>query len=131
MADAAEDKALRKGKWAPFGMLSPGIIWLLLFFLVPVLTLVKASLSTTPSRFENPEFDWAWSNYTTAFSDYGDEFVRSFVYAGTATVLAILIGYPLAYWIATQPAHVNIVSMEMVPNCQGYAGFNVKRRVAG
>lgn len=122
MADATEDKALRKGRWAPFGMLSPGVIWLLLFFLVPVLTLVKASLSTKPSRFANPEFNWAWSNFSAAFSEYGNEFVRSFVYAGTATILAILIGYPLAYWIATQGGrHRNLlIGLVVVPFFTSY-----------
>lgn len=97
-----DDRGIRKSRWAPYGLLSPGAIWLMLFFLVPVFMLVRASLSTKPSRFENPEFDWAWSNFTSAFSEYGDEFIRSFIYAGIATVLAILIGYPLAYWIATR-----------------------------
>ncbi len=100
MAD--DDRGVRKSKWVPYGLLSPGIIWLLLFFLVPVFMLVRASLSTKPSRFENPEFDWAWGNFSSAFSQYGDEFLRSFIYAGIATILAILIGYPLAYWIATR-----------------------------
>jgi spermidine/putrescine transport system permease protein len=122
MADDAGDKSLRKGRWAPFGMLSPGLIWLLLFFLVPVMTLVKASLSTKPSRFENPQFDWAWSNFSSAFSEYGDEFVRSFVYAGIATLLAILIGYPLAYWIATQGGrHRNLlIGLVVVPFFTSY-----------
>lgn len=97
-----EDKGLRKGRWAPYGLLSPGIIWLLLFFLVPIVLLVRASLSSKASRFVDPEFTWDVSNFSTAFSDYGTEFVRSFVYSGIATVLAVLIGYPLAYWIVTQ-----------------------------
>ena len=78
----ADDKALRRGRWAPMGMLSPGIIWLLLFFLVPVAMLLKASLSTKPSRFENPVFDWNFSNYADALSQYQPEFIRSFLYAG-------------------------------------------------
>jgi len=97
-----EDKGLRKGKWAPYGLLSPGIIWLLLFFLVPIVILVRASLSSKASRFVDPEFTWDFSNFSSAFSAYGTEFVRSFVYAGIATALAIMIGYPLAYWIVTQ-----------------------------
>ena len=101
-ADTSDDRGLRKSRFAPYGLLSPGIIWLLLFFLVPVVMLVKASLSSKPSRFADPVFDWDWSNFSSAFSDYGTVFVRSFVFAGIATILAILIGYPLAYWIATQ-----------------------------
>jgi spermidine/putrescine transport system permease protein len=122
MADDSTDKALRRGRWAPAGMLSPGIIWLLLFFLVPVVMLVKASLSSKPSRFENPEFSWDFSNYTTALSDYQSEFIRSFVYAGAATILAILIGYPLAYWIATQGGRYKnlLIGLVVVPFFTSY-----------
>lgn len=97
-----DDQGLRRGRFAPYGLLSPGIIWLLLFFLVPLMILVRASLSSKPSRYANPEFTWEISNFSVAFEQYGTEFVRSFAYAGIATVLAILIGYPLAYWIVTQ-----------------------------
>ena len=118
----ADDKGLRRGRWAPMGMLSPGIIWLLLFFLVPVAMLLKASLSTKPSRFENPVFDWNFSNYADAFSQYQPEFLRSFVYAGTATVLAIVIGYPLAYWIATQGGRYKnlLIGLVVVPFFTSY-----------
>jgi spermidine/putrescine transport system permease protein len=101
-ATVDDDRGLRKSRWMPYGLLSPGIVWLLLFFLVPVLMLLRASLSTKPSRFANPEFTWDFSNYSSAFSDYSDEFLRSFLYAGIATISAIIIGYPLAYWIATR-----------------------------
>ncbi len=122
MADDSTDRALRTGRFAPFGMLSPGLIWLLLFFLVPVVMLVKASLSTKPSRFENAEFAWDWSNFSSAFSEYGDEFVRSFVYAGVATVLAVLLGYPLAYWIATQGGKYRnlLIGLVVVPFFTSY-----------
>lgn len=70
------------------------------FFLAPVLTLIRTAMSTKPSRFENPEFAWDFSSFGTAFSDYGAHFGRSFLFAGAATVLAFVIGYPLAYFIA-------------------------------
>ncbi len=98
----SDDRGLRKGKWAPYGLLSPGILWLVLFFLVPVLILVRTALSSKASRFANPEFSWQFSNFSSAFTDYGPQFFRSFLFAGIATVSTILIGYPLAYWIATQ-----------------------------
>ena len=83
-------------------MLSPGIIWLVLFFLVPLGFLLRASLSTTPNRFvpNDLEFSWHWSTYSDALSQFGEQFQRSFVYAGIATVLCIAIGFPLAYVIA-------------------------------
>ena len=45
-------------------------------------------------------FDWAWSNFADALSGRGEQITRSFFYAGTATLLALLIAYPLAYAIA-------------------------------
>jgi spermidine/putrescine transport system permease protein len=92
----------KKARFAPYGLLSPGIIWLILFFLVPVFTLVRMSLSERPNRFlpSDLTFAWDWSNYTDSLSKFSEQFVRSFVYAGIATVLCIAIGYPLAYVIA-------------------------------
>jgi spermidine/putrescine transport system permease protein len=86
---------------APFGLLKPGMLWLALFYLAPVITLLRLSLSTLPSRFAvEADFSWAFGNYTRAFSDFGPQFGRAFLYAGVATVLTIAIGFPLAYVIA-------------------------------
>jgi spermidine/putrescine transport system permease protein len=91
----------RRGRLAPYGLLSPGVIWLALFFLVPVAFLFRTSLSEKSARFDlNPDFNWHWSNYADALSDFSEQFIRSFVYAGIATTAALLIGYPLAYVIA-------------------------------
>jgi len=88
-------------KIAPYGLLKPGMLWLALFYLAPLFTLLRLSLSTLPSRFAvEAEFDWNFDNYVTAFTDFGPQFQRAFIYAGTATVLTIAIGYPLAYVIA-------------------------------
>jgi len=86
---------------APYGLLKPGMLWLALFFLAPVWSLIRISLSTKESRFSvNYDFNWAFENYSKAFSDFGAQFQRAFLYAAIATVLTIAIGYPLAYVIA-------------------------------
>jgi spermidine/putrescine transport system permease protein len=43
---------------------------------------------------------FAWHTYADAWSNYHTQFVRSLIYGLIATVLCILIGYPVAYWIA-------------------------------
>jgi spermidine/putrescine transport system permease protein len=58
------------------------------------------SLSSSPSRFAEPVFNWHWDNFDTAFSSFGEQFLHSFVYAVAATLLALVIAYPLAYFIA-------------------------------
>lgn len=86
---------------APYGLLQPGLLWLALFYLAPLFTLLRQSLSTLPSRFAvEAEFDWNFGNYADAFTEFGDQFRRGFGYAALATVACIVIGYPLAYVIA-------------------------------
>jgi spermidine/putrescine transport system permease protein len=87
-------------RWAtPYLLLLPGILWLALFFLAPLGFLGYQSLESG-SFATGYEFDWAFSNYWDAISEYHTQFVRSFVYAGIATIAALLISYPLVYWIA-------------------------------
>jgi spermidine/putrescine transport system permease protein len=82
----------------PYALLTPGMAWLLLFFVVPMVYLAKMSLET--GFFPLFQFDWAWSNFSDAVSAYRPQFIRSIEYAGIATALALAISYPLAYWIA-------------------------------
>ena len=69
---------------------------------------------SAPSRFSDPTFNWDWANYGDAFSQFGDQFYRSFVYAAIATLLALLIGYPLAYVIAFRGGRCRNVLLGLV-----------------
>ena len=83
----------------PYLLLLPGIAWLALFFLAPLGFLGYQSLES--GSFETGyTFDWDFSNYWDAVSEYHEQFVRSFIYAGIATIATLLISYPLVYWIA-------------------------------
>ncbi len=98
-----EELTKRRARVTPYALLSPGMLWLTLFFLVPLLTLARMSLSTKTSRFDfEPDFTWDFGVYSDAISTYSSQLLRSFVYAGAATVLCILIGYPVAYVIAVR-----------------------------
>src|SRR5215211_402391 len=79
--------------------MAPGIAWLALFFVVPIYYLGKTSLREG-SLETGYEFTWAWSNFADALSQYDEHFLRSLQYAGVATIVALLVSYPLAYWIA-------------------------------
>jgi spermidine/putrescine transport system permease protein len=83
----------------PYLLLLPGLLWLAIFFVVPLVTLVSTSLQTG-SLEEGYALTFSWSTYTHVWSTYESQLLRSFVYAGSATVLALVIGYPLAYAIA-------------------------------
>jgi spermidine/putrescine transport system permease protein len=83
----------------PYLLLAPGLLYLAIFFAVPLGFLLHQSLES--GNFDvGYSFTWAWGNYWDAISGYSGHFIRSFEYAGIATVLALLFSYPLAYWIA-------------------------------
>jgi spermidine/putrescine transport system permease protein len=89
---------LRKAS-LPYLLLLPGLGWLLLFFALPLVYMAFESLKTgtIDTGFQ---LTWEFSNYSNALKDYNEQFIRSFEYAGLATLIAFLIGYPLAYVIA-------------------------------
>lgn len=83
----------------PYLLLVPGGLWLLIFYVIPVAQLAGVSLQE--GSFESGYvLTWRWANYTDALTNFSAQFIRSFVYAGAATLAALLIAYPLAYAIA-------------------------------
>jgi spermidine/putrescine transport system permease protein len=91
-----------RSKIAPYLMVLPGIVYLVIFFVIPIWTLFRTSLSTNGGSVFLPklEFTWAWSNYGAAFTDFRDQIIRSFEYALVTTILCLVLAYPLAYVIA-------------------------------
>jgi spermidine/putrescine transport system permease protein len=99
---AAPDLARRGRRRTPYLLLLPGLAWLAIFFAVPILTLFGTSLQTPDPSGEIGAFDqtFRFANYLDAVQEYAPQLLRSFLYAGIATVLCLVIGYPLAYMIA-------------------------------
>ncbi|KWX05485.1 ABC transporter permease [Carbonactinospora thermoautotrophica] len=83
----------------PYLLLAPGLLWLLVFFAVPMVFLVSQSLQTG-SVEEGYRVTWHWQTYLDALGAYHVQFLRSLGYAAAATLLGLVIGYPLAYTIA-------------------------------
>ncbi|HET7758663.1 MAG TPA: ABC transporter permease [Gaiellaceae bacterium] len=83
----------------PYLLLLPGVLFLSVFFVVPLGFLAYQSLQSGNIDF-GYAFTWQWSNYWNAIHDYRDQFIRSIEYAAIATLLALVASYPVAYWIA-------------------------------
>jgi spermidine/putrescine transport system permease protein len=83
----------------PYGLLAPGTFWLVLFFVVPMYFMGELALRSGTFT-EGYTFSWEWANFPDALDGRGELIVRTFIYSGAATVLALLIAYPLAYAIA-------------------------------
>ena len=82
----------RRSRFAPYLLVAPGILWLLFFYVLPIGTLARTSVATDGGSI--------WASYARALDVYGAHFLRSFGYAALATLLAVLMGYPLAYVLA-------------------------------
>jgi spermidine/putrescine transport system permease protein len=91
---------VHRHRWTvPYLLLAPGLAWLALFFVVPIYYLATTSLQTG-SIDVGYTLTWAWRNYADAIRTYDEHFIRSLQYAALATTAALLISYPLAYFIA-------------------------------
>lgn len=103
-------------RYTPYLLLLPGIAWLVVFFVVPIVTLFGTSLQTADPSGETGVFvqTFSFGNYVDAVSEYYRQFGRSFVYAGIATVLALAIGYPLAYMIAFKAGRLRNLLLVLV-----------------
>jgi spermidine/putrescine transport system permease protein len=91
--------ARRRRALFPLALLAPGLAWLLIFYAIPALNQAYVSLQSG-SLERGYVFDWNFDVYSTAFERYHEQFLRSIAYAGVATLLAFVISFPLAYFIA-------------------------------
>jgi spermidine/putrescine transport system permease protein len=86
-------------------LVAPGILWLLVFFVAPTITLAQTSVSGA-----GPWYD----AYGRALGNYGVHFFRSLRYALGATLLALAMGYPLAYFIAFRAGRLKNLLLGLV-----------------
>ena len=86
-------------KLLPWLFLGPALLWLLIFFAYPLINQASVSLMSG-----NPEqgytLTWAFHTYWDAISSYKQQFGRSILYSAIATVLCLIIAFPLAYFAA-------------------------------
>jgi spermidine/putrescine transport system permease protein len=81
-------------------LLAPGLIWLTLFFVIPMYFMGEMALRSGSLETGGFVFSWEWANFTGALEGRGGQVLRTSIYAGAATVIALAIAYPLAYAIA-------------------------------
>jgi spermidine/putrescine transport system permease protein len=100
-------------KLLPWLFLGPGLLWLLVFFAYPLLNQFAVSLMTGDPE-HGYTLTWAFDNYWNAISDYKTQFGRSIVYAGVATILCLIIAFPLAYFIAFKAGRFKALMLLLV-----------------
>ena len=88
-----------RARLAPYYLILPGWLWLVIFFVVP--TLVMLSVSTmTGDLVAGFKQTFHFHTYIDGWNQFHAQFIRSLVYGLIATILCMVIGYPVAYWIA-------------------------------
>ena len=98
-APVVDGETARRRGWG-WLLLLPGMLWLFVFFLYPTIQLFFTSLYDPSGSFEQGySMTWHFANYVDAVRDTWNLFARSFTYAGIATLLCLMLGYPLAYAI--------------------------------
>jgi spermidine/putrescine transport system permease protein len=89
----------RRQRTTAYAILTPGMGWLLLFFLIPVAIMGYTSLKSG-GQLAGYHFTWAFSNYPTALAGKEVFFARSLTYALLTAAGTMLLAYPAVYWIA-------------------------------
>jgi spermidine/putrescine transport system permease protein len=84
----------------PYYLLSPGAAYLAIFFLLPLALMAYTSLQSGGLLSGGFTFTWEWGNYTDVLTGYQTQFIRSVVYSLIVTFVALLLAYPMTYWIA-------------------------------
>jgi spermidine/putrescine transport system permease protein len=98
-----QEPAVRRKSSIALILLLPGVLYLVLFFLTPLISLIITSFQSPVVDGDIGQYQTAfqWSNYTDSLAEYWPQVLRSFVYALIATAAA-LISYPLAYFIGVK-----------------------------
>ena len=89
----------RVGKALPYILLAPGLLFLILFFVIPAIQMFTYSISTG-SVEEGFTITWTLDAYREGLETFGRQFLNSIIYGGIATILCLVIGFPVAYMIA-------------------------------
>lgn len=86
--------------WASHALLAPASLWLLVFLLLPGLGLLALSFMT-PGDYGTVKNVFTLANFGSALdAKYLPVLLRTVGYAGSATLLCLLLGYPLAYYLS-------------------------------
>lgn len=93
----------RRETWRLLFLISPSLFWLVVFFLIPLILVFAISFGQR-GVYGGVRWNITLENYARFFDPlYLRIFGRTLAIALTTTVICLLIGYPLAYFIATRP----------------------------
>ena len=121
---AAEEGAVGEQRWLWPSFALPGVIWLILLFLTPLYAVLAIAMGTQDPIFGDTLPVWnplAWNPSVLVevlgelfTGQLGVVFLRTIVYVAVATALSLLIGYPVAYYIARHAGRYRVLLLMLV-----------------
>lgn len=96
-----------------YGLLAPGGLWTLLLFIVPMLAMGSLALQEG-SAIEGFRMTWRFANFTDALTANSAILVRSLRNGAIVTAAALVLAYPIAYWIAFYGGRVKNVFLLLI-----------------
>jgi len=98
---AVHRRRFRPGKaLAPYLLSLPAGLWLLILFLIPLVVMLSLSLQTCNPATGACVMTWHWAEFGQQLSLYHTQFITSIWFAGAATLICLVVSFPIAYWIA-------------------------------
>jgi ABC-type spermidine/putrescine transport system permease subunit I len=111
-AGAAPTPGIWYPRWFWPSFATPASLWLVVLFVLPFYTILCVAFGQVDPVFQSPVPVWNplhWNTAAVRFvlnqtflrgGIYQPAFIRTLVYVSVAVVLCLLIGYPVAYFIA-------------------------------
>ena len=93
---------------APYALGAPALLWLLVLFIIPMFAMVSLALQEG-SSIEGFRMTWRFANLTDALAQNGEFVIRSLRNGAIVTIAALLLAYPVAYWIAFYAGRFKLV----------------------
>ena len=125
MSKRADERGVvgeRRWLWPSFAL--PGVLWLLVLFVTPLYAVLAMAMGVTDTIFGdslpvwNPLF-WDPSTFVEVLGQLftgqlGVVFLRTLVYVVAATALSLLIGYPVAYYLARHAGRYRVFLLILI-----------------
>ncbi|ADB52691.1 ABC transporter permease [Conexibacter woesei] len=93
------ERRFHRRQLTPWLFALPGLLWLVVFFAIPLANQLNVSLMTGDAE-AGYTLTWSFSTYWDALSEYHVQFLRSIGYAAAATAICLVLAFPLAYFLA-------------------------------
>ena len=91
----------------------PYIVWMAFLVVIPIIIMVVYAFTTVPAGAADDSLTFTLSNFTN-MGNYTVVFTRSFKLALIATLVCLLIGYPISYMIAKEGPRFQRIAMVLI-----------------